>query len=41
MNTGPAAPGEREMHWGLRSLLVLTLIYVFLVGVSLLESGVR
>jgi solute carrier family 34 (sodium-dependent phosphate cotransporter) len=41
MNTGPAAPGEREMHWGLRSLLVLTLIYVFLVGVSLLESGVK
>jgi len=29
------------MHWGLRSLLVLTLIYVFLVGVSLLESGVK
>jgi len=29
------------MHWGVRSLLVLTLIYVFLVGVSLLESGVK
>jgi len=41
MNDATLAPGEREMHWGLRSLLVLTLVYVFLVGVSLLESGVK
>lgn len=34
-------PGEREMPAGVRALLVLTLIYVFLVGVSLLESGVK
>ena len=41
MNSAPASPGEREMPAGVRALLVLTLIYVFLVGVSLLESGVK
>lgn len=35
------AADRREMHWALRLTLVVTLIYVFLVGVSLLESGIN
>lgn len=34
-------PDDRPMPTGLRALLVVTLIYVFLVGVSLLESGIK
>ncbi len=41
MNSAPAKPGERELPAGVQALFVLTLIYVFLVGVSLLESGVK
>jgi sodium-dependent phosphate cotransporter len=41
MQTAHANPVEREMPAGVRALFVLTLIYVFLVGVSLLESGVK
>jgi sodium-dependent phosphate cotransporter len=41
MQTTHANPGEREMPAGVRALFVLALIYVFLVGVSLLESGVK
>ncbi len=35
----PLAP--REIPWPARATLVVTLIYVFLVGVSLLESGIK
>ena len=41
MKTVPVVTTEREMPAGVRALLVLTLIYAFLVGVSLLESGVK
>ncbi len=34
-------PSESEMPTGVRALYVLTLIYAFLVGVSLLESGIK
>jgi sodium-dependent phosphate cotransporter len=34
-------PGVREMPTGVRALFVLSLIYFFLVGVSLLESGIK
>jgi sodium-dependent phosphate cotransporter len=36
-----ATPSESEMPTGVRALYVLTLIYAFLVGVSLLESGIK
>jgi sodium-dependent phosphate cotransporter len=41
MTADTLQPVDRPMPTGLRALLVLTLIYVFLVGVSLLESGIK
>ncbi|MEZ5247630.1 MAG: Na/Pi symporter [Acidimicrobiales bacterium] len=41
MKTAQTNPVEREMPAGVQAMFVLTLIYVFLVGVSLLESGVK
>lgn len=41
MTVTTSDPGQREMPTGVRALFVLTLIYVFLVGVSLLESGIK
>jgi sodium-dependent phosphate cotransporter len=41
MTADTLKPVDRPMPTGLRALLVLTLIYVFLVGVSLLESGIK
>lgn len=37
--TAPLAP--REMPTGARAVLVVTLIYIFLVGVGLLEGGIK
>ena len=41
MTATTTGPGQQEMPAGVRALLVLTLIYIFLVGVSLLESGIK
>ncbi|MFT5203118.1 MAG: sodium-dependent phosphate cotransporter [Candidatus Aldehydirespiratoraceae bacterium] len=41
MNTKLDSPGQRDLPTGPRFVLVVTLIYVFLVGVSLLESGIK
>jgi sodium-dependent phosphate cotransporter len=41
MNTKLESPGQRDLPTGPRFVLVVTLIYVFLVGVSLLESGIK
>lgn len=41
MTVTTSSPGQQEMSTGVRALFVLTLIYVFLVGVSLLESGIK
>ncbi|NCG38693.1 MAG: sodium dependent phosphate transporter, partial [Actinobacteria bacterium] len=37
--TAPLTP--REMPTGARAVLVVTLIYIFLVGVGLLEGGIK
>jgi sodium-dependent phosphate cotransporter len=41
MTTATATPSQSEMPTGVRALYVLTLVYTFLVGVSLLESGIK
>ena len=41
MTSAPARTGPTEMPTAVRALFVLTLIYTFLVGVSLLETGIK
>ncbi len=41
MTSAPARTGPTEMPTAVRALFVLTLIYTFLVGVSLLEAGIK
>jgi solute carrier family 34 (sodium-dependent phosphate cotransporter) len=41
MTTVTTMPGNREMPTAVRALFVTTLIYTFLVGISLLESGIK
>jgi sodium-dependent phosphate cotransporter len=41
MSTPLDTPGKKEMSTGVRFVFVLSLVYIFLVGVSLLESGVK
>jgi solute carrier family 34 (sodium-dependent phosphate cotransporter) len=41
MTSAPEKPGPTEMPTAVRALFVLTLIYTFLVGVSLLEAGIK
>ena len=41
MATRPLGSAEREMPTGARAALVVALIYIFLVGVSSLEAGIK
>jgi solute carrier family 34 (sodium-dependent phosphate cotransporter) len=41
MTTTTPGPGSREMPTAVRALFVTALIYTFLVGVSLLEAGIK
>ena len=38
---GPTAPTEQGLPTPARAVLVVALIYIFLVGVSMLESGIK
>ena len=41
MASRPLGSAEREMPTGARAALVVALIYIFLVGVSSLEAGIK
>ncbi|MDH4169706.1 MAG: Na/Pi symporter [Acidimicrobiia bacterium] len=41
MSEGPGIGEQREMRWQVRAVVVVALIYLFLIGVSALEAGIK